>query len=82
MNGSRISRLTPAKARRTGKPSPSWPLGAVVTEMTGRECPPVGAEIRGRVKVSAVIAGMPYSTLATSTKIQVVKNFCHSHTTT
>src|SRR6266705_111780 len=35
-NGSRVARSTPAKARRTGKPSPSKPLGAVVTEITGR----------------------------------------------
>src|ERR1700722_9734861 len=35
-NGSRSSRCTPAKARRTGKPSPSSPRGAVVTDFTGR----------------------------------------------
>src|SRR5271165_2077404 len=34
--GSRSRRLRPAKARRTGKPSPSNPLGAVVTEVTAR----------------------------------------------
>ena len=61
MNGSRISRLTPANARRTGNPSPSCPLGAVVTERTERECAPIGAVIRGRVKVSAVTAGMSHS---------------------
>ena len=31
MNGSRSARSTPAKARRTGKPSPSNPRGALVT---------------------------------------------------
>src|SRR5918996_101996 len=36
MNGSRSPRSTPAKARRTGKPSPSKPRGAVVTWRTGR----------------------------------------------
>src|SRR6266511_3335209 len=35
-NRSRVARSTPAKARRTGKPSPSRPLGAVVTEITRR----------------------------------------------
>jgi hypothetical protein len=37
--GSRARRSTPAKARRTGKPSPSKPEGAVVTESTGRRMP-------------------------------------------
>ena len=36
MNGSRSAEWTPANARRTGKPSPSTPLGAVVTDRTGR----------------------------------------------
>ena len=35
MKGSRSARSTPAKASH-GKPSPSKPLGAVVTERTGR----------------------------------------------
>src|ERR1700722_2141066 len=35
-NGSRSARLTPAKARRTGKPSPSRPRGAFVTDRTWR----------------------------------------------
>src|SRR5438270_67615 len=34
MNGSRSRRSTPAKARRTGKPSPSKPRGEVVTDLT------------------------------------------------
>ena len=75
MNGSRISRLTPANARRTGNPSPSCPLGAVVTEITGREWPVVGVAIRGKVKVSAVIAGMPHSTFTTATIIPDHQNF-------
>src|SRR3954454_402843 len=36
MNGSRSRRSTPAKARRTGKPSPSKPEGAVVTDRVRR----------------------------------------------
>src|SRR2546421_99394 len=35
-NGSRSRIPTPAKARVTGKPSPSNPLGPVVTDRTGR----------------------------------------------
>jgi hypothetical protein len=35
-NGSSWGRETPAKARRTGKPSPPRPEGAVVTETTRR----------------------------------------------
>ena len=35
MKGSRSRLDTPAKARRTGNPSPSKPLGAVVTDFTG-----------------------------------------------
>jgi hypothetical protein len=51
---------TPANARRTGNPSPSNPTGAVVTDCTGR-CVPVavlGTGTRGKVSVSAVMAGM------------------------
>jgi hypothetical protein len=33
----------PAKARRTGKPSPSKPLGAVVTDLTGRSLEATGS---------------------------------------
>ena len=40
MNGSRSRRSTPANARRTGKPSPSKPDGAVVTERTRRRTVP------------------------------------------
>ncbi len=43
MNGSRSVRLTPAKARRTGNPSPSSPAGAVVTDLTGRSRPATGS---------------------------------------
>src|SRR4029450_8417454 len=58
-NGSRVARSTPAKARRTGKPSPSKPEGAVVTVTTGRSAA-VGSTvgIRGRATVSALMAGM------------------------
>ena len=59
MNGSSTSFAMPAKARRTGKPSPSKPLGAVVSEINGRSWASiVGASIRGSVSVSAVTAGM------------------------
>ena len=34
--GVEVTKLRPANARRTGKPSPSNPLGAVVTDLTGR----------------------------------------------
>jgi hypothetical protein len=43
--------------------------------MTGREWPVVGAAIRGKVKVSAVIAGMPHSTFTTATIIPDHQNF-------
>src|SRR5512144_1081442 len=59
MNGSRSARSTPAKARRTGKPSPSKPLGAVVTDFTGRSTASAAVTvILGRVRVSAVTAGI------------------------
>src|SRR6266496_3405678 len=56
-NGSRVARSTPAKARRTGKPSPSRPLGAVVTDATGRSTASgPGWGTRGRAIVSVVTA--------------------------
>ncbi|CAB4667270.1 unannotated protein [freshwater metagenome] len=59
MNGSRIFFAIPANARRTGKPSPSKPLGAVVTERTGRSVTSAPGELmRASVSVSAVTAGM------------------------
>ena len=59
MNGSRSATSTPANARRTGKPSPSNPFGAVVTERTGRGLTAVVGTVReGTVAVSAVTAGM------------------------
>ncbi len=62
MNGSRSRRSTPANARRTGNPSPSNPLGAVVTDRTGRAVPWAGATILGRtVGSSTVMAGMSAS---------------------
>lgn len=60
MNGSRSRRSAPANARRTGKPSPSNPDGAVVMERT-RRCTAVGASAgtRGRtVRSATVTAGM------------------------
>src|SRR5687768_7173163 len=59
MNGSRTSSGTPAKARRTGKPSPSKPDGALCTSATGRStAPAAGSGRRGSERVSAVTAGM------------------------
>src|SRR5262245_11220162 len=61
MNGSRSRRSTPAKARRTGNPSPSNPLGAEVTERTGRSVTTAGSgtATRGRTVTSlTVTAGM------------------------
>ena len=51
---------TPAKARRTGKPSPSKPLGAVLTDSTGREIASgAGWVTRGRARMlSTVTAGI------------------------
>src|ERR1700709_1879990 len=61
MNGSSAARSTPAKARNTGKPSPSKPRGAVVTDSTGRWLVDAGSgtAIRGRtVRSSTVMAGI------------------------
>ncbi len=58
MNGSRTSIGTPAKARCTGNPSPSNPVGAVVTDVTDRAVDSAIGVRRGRVRVSAVTAGM------------------------
>src|ERR687894_1501177 len=52
---------TPANARRTGKPSPSNPVGALVTDRTGRsrEASSVGEATTGSVRGSAtVMAGI------------------------
>src|SRR4051812_3502276 len=69
MNGSRSRRSTPANARRTGKPSPSTPDGAVVTERTRRRTVPgAGRGTRGRTVVSSTVtAGMPASRVESST---------------
>src|SRR5918996_2028579 len=55
-NGSRASSATPANALRTGKPSPSKPLGALVTARTGR-CTPDGSArgIRGSAVMSSTV---------------------------
>src|SRR5665647_230988 len=63
-NGSRSDMLTPANARRTGNPSPSKPLGAVVTDAKGRSVITVdsGSLTRGRAAtLSTVTAGMEVS---------------------
>src|SRR5262249_39759091 len=72
MNGSSRARSTPAKARRTGKPSPSNPDGAVVTDATGRATAAVGAGsgARGRARrSSAVTAGMTTPLLAMAGRV-------------
>ena len=54
---------TPANARRTGKPSPSKPCGAVVMLFTVRAREPGAAVTRGRIVISlTVTAGIstPY----------------------
>src|SRR5215210_6385292 len=61
MKGSRSARSTPAKARRTGKPSPSNPLGALVMPRTPRSTPGP-TTMRGRtVRSGTVMAGMATS---------------------
>src|SRR4051794_35374371 len=62
MNGSSSLESIPAKARWTGKPSPSNPRGAVVTERTERTRV-VGSTLGSlvSVRVSAVTAGMESS---------------------
>src|ERR1022692_1913181 len=61
MNGSSARMSTPAKARRTGKPSPSYADGAVVRASTGRSAATArsGSWTRGSTRVSlTVTAGM------------------------
>ena len=60
MNGSRSDRSTPAKARRTGNPSPSKPRGAVVTERTARVRTLVSGSLTlgSNKMLSTVTAGM------------------------
>src|SRR5487761_2638520 len=60
MKGSRSATSTPAKARRTGKPSPSSPRGAVVIDFTRRGRSVVsGATTRGSSSgFSTEMAGM------------------------
>src|SRR5271155_1741493 len=63
-NGPGSAMLMPAKARRTGKPSPSKPLGAVVMSFTGRSVDPsaLGLVIRVRsVQISGVMVGIASS---------------------
>src|SRR5689334_9922927 len=72
MNGSRSFRSTPAKARRTGKPSPSYPLGAVVTDFTARSRATAGSGwwMRGSTVMSlTVTAGIGVSSGSDSSRI-------------
>src|ERR1039457_670979 len=62
-DGASSAWLTPANARRTGKPNPSKPRGALVTDTTGRlfAVPWSGASMTGRVSGSSTVtAGRAY----------------------
>ena len=61
MNGSKSALGMPANARRTGKPSPSYACGAFVIIFTERGCAPGATKTLGKVKVSAVTAGIAAS---------------------
>jgi len=64
MTGSSWPRSTPWNARRTGKPSPSNPRGALVTLTTARSRARAGpgVRIRGRTEMSSTVtAGMDAS---------------------
>src|ERR1019366_8652452 len=63
-NGSRSAMATPWNARRTGKPSPSRPLGAVVSLRTGRgrEVGPGDSMRVSVVRSSTLTAGMSLKT--------------------
>src|SRR4051794_11558532 len=62
--GSRAPGATPAKARFTGKPSPSNPVGAVVTDRVrrGRASGPGELTAGSRRVSSTVTAGMSFPT--------------------
>src|SRR4051812_32933962 len=67
MNGSRYSYGMPASVRRTGKPSPSKPVGPVEIARTGRSVSPRPAAFtRGSTRVSALTAAI------TTTLLKVV----------
>lgn len=55
MNGSNSVISTPANARRTGKPSPSNPCGAVVTLLTLRARAVGSAMTLGKIVMSATV---------------------------
>ena len=55
MNGSSSAKSTPANARRTGKPSPSKPCGAVVMLLTVRARDPGASITRGRIVISLTV---------------------------
>ena len=60
--GVEVAPVDPGEGRRTGKPSPSKPEGAVVTETTRRSLATAasGSGTRGRASTfSTLIAGMP-----------------------
>src|SRR5436190_18012907 len=68
--GSSRARSTPWNARRTGKPSPSKPLGALLTDTTGRSTATArsGSEMRGSASGSeTVTAGITATTVERST---------------
>ena len=55
MNGSSSAKSTPANARRTGKPSPSKPCGAVVMLFTLRARAPGSSLTRGNTVMSPTV---------------------------
>ena len=55
MNGSSSAISIPANVRRTGKPSPSYPCGAVVMLLTVRARAPITSFTRGKTVISATV---------------------------
>ena len=77
MNGSSSARSTPANARRTGKPSPSKPCGAVVMLFTLRARAPGSSLTRGNTVMSlTVTAGIGLS-LVQSPRVIELSTTCN-----
>jgi hypothetical protein len=72
----------PAKARRTGKPSPSRPLGAVVTDLTGRSLETAGsgaATFGSFDKSLTVTAGMGVLLIAAAARFWLRRDHPMNH---
>ena len=83
MNGSSSIKSTPAKARRTGNPSPSKPCGAVVTLFTRRArlaAPfnPIPASTRGKTVISLTVTAGTFALLGFG---RLLQNIFHLHYT-